>query len=184
MRELKKEVQGKGATQVDYMDQIIHLGDFAYNLNSENGLVGDTFFTRLEPIVSRIPYMTCPGNHEIMSKFEDRIISNITNATEINPAWFAHYRGRMTMPRGKGAGQTDGSDSEHGSDMWYSYDMGPVHFISWSDDLIFTNSSKTTARMAAWLRDDLEKANKNRAQVPWIVAFTHRPMYCSNYRPR
>ena len=30
-----------------------------------------------------------------------------------------------------------------------------------------------------WLKDDLAKANDNRAAVPWVVAFGHRPMYCN-----
>merc|ERR1719171_276776 len=28
-----------------------------------------------------------------------------------------------------------------------------------------------------WLKADLEKANANRERLPWIVLFTHRPMY-------
>lgn len=31
-----------------------------------------------------------------------------------------------------------------------------------------------------WLQTDLNEAVKNRVQRPWIIAYGHRPMYCSN----
>jgi len=31
-----------------------------------------------------------------------------------------------------------------------------------------------------WLQKDLQKAVDNRDNIPWIVMFGHRPMYCSN----
>merc|ERR1712166_1204545 len=31
-----------------------------------------------------------------------------------------------------------------------------------------------------WLEQDLAKANGNRDAVPWIVAMSHFPLYCSN----
>ena len=31
-----------------------------------------------------------------------------------------------------------------------------------------------------WIQADLAAANRNRAKVPWVIAFGHRPMYCSN----
>ena len=30
-----------------------------------------------------------------------------------------------------------------------------------------------------WLIRDLDQANKNRHNVPWVVVFGHRPLYCS-----
>jgi hypothetical protein len=34
--------------------------------------------------------------------------------------------------------------------------------------------------MRDWLEADLILANKNRAVVPWIVIFGHKPMYCTD----
>lgn len=45
-------------------DAIIHNGDFAYNLDTNQGKFGDTFLRSVEPIASKLPYMVSQGNHE------------------------------------------------------------------------------------------------------------------------
>lgn len=45
-------------------DAIIHVGDFAYDMNSENALVGDQFMRQIESLAAYVPYMVCAGNHE------------------------------------------------------------------------------------------------------------------------
>lgn len=45
-------------------DAIIHVGDFAYDMNSENALVGDQFMRQVESLAAYAPYMVCAGNHE------------------------------------------------------------------------------------------------------------------------
>lgn len=55
---LQKEVQN------GVYDGVIHVGDFAYDMNTDNGLVGDAFMDQIQPIAGYLPYMTCPGNHE------------------------------------------------------------------------------------------------------------------------
>lgn len=45
-------------------DAIIHVGDFAYDMDSEDALVGDQFMRQIEPLAAYLPYMVCPGNHE------------------------------------------------------------------------------------------------------------------------
>lgn len=47
------------------LDAVIHLGDFAYNLDTDNARAGDRFMEDIEPIASRIPYLVAPGNHEV-----------------------------------------------------------------------------------------------------------------------
>lgn len=51
-------------TQRHMYDAIIHVGDFAYDMNSDNALVGDQFMNQIQSIAAYTPYMVCAGNHE------------------------------------------------------------------------------------------------------------------------
>lgn len=51
-------------TQRGMYDAIIHVGDFAYDMNTDNGLVGDEFMKQVESFAAYLPYQVCPGNHE------------------------------------------------------------------------------------------------------------------------
>lgn len=53
----------KEAQQQMY-DAIIHIGDFAYDMDSDNAVVGDQFMRQIETVAAYVPYMVCPGNHE------------------------------------------------------------------------------------------------------------------------
>lgn len=132
---------------------IIHAGDFAYNLKDNNGQVGDQFMQLIEQAASFLPYMTCPGNHEIDSDS------------------FAHYRHRFSMPVNEWPMPLE--------QLWYSFDVGPVHFVSYSSEVFFTLGGTLVQTQYDWLVNDLSKANQNRREQPWIIAYGHRPMYCS-----
>lgn len=68
--------------------------------------------------------------------------------------------------------------------LYYSFNMGPVHFIAISTELYYflNYGIKPLANQYQWLINDLREANKpeNRKLRPWIVTMGHRPMYCSN----
>ena len=57
-----------GAIQDDIITNryhlVVHLGDFAYDLDDDDGRMGDAFFRQIEPIAASVPYQVCPGNHE------------------------------------------------------------------------------------------------------------------------
>ncbi|CAB3977176.1 Iron zinc purple acid phosphatase [Paramuricea clavata] len=133
----------------------LHVGDFAYDLASDGGENGDEFMRRVVPIGSTLPYMTCPGNHEI-------------------PFNFSHYRYRFAMPQISWPTPLDR--------MWYSFNLGKAHFISYSTEVYFTYNQSYVDAQIEWLIKDLTEANRieNRKEQPWIIAFGHRPMYCSN----
>ncbi|CAD5221007.1 unnamed protein product [Bursaphelenchus okinawaensis] len=144
----------------DNIDMILHVGDFAYNLDLLDGRVGDQFFNKIESVAAKVPYMTCPGNHEF-------------------PNNFTHYINRFTMP-----------NSEH--NLFYSFDLDKVHFVFITTEIYYNTFLSPNDKLNIddvqhqqlqtqwnWLVNDLEKANKNRYNVPWIVVLGHRPMYCS-----
>ncbi|PAA49848.1 hypothetical protein BOX15_Mlig013810g3 [Macrostomum lignano] len=132
-------------------DMVLHVGDFAYNMDTNNALVGDEFMRQVEPIAAYVPYMTCPGNHESAYNF-------------------SNYRRRFSMPGGDGEGS------------FFSFDYGPVHVISFSSEFYYylDYGWKQAVYQFQWLEEDLQRANQNRANRPWIIAMAHRPMYCSN----
>jgi len=51
-------------TQNGLYDAIIHVGDFAYDMDTDDAAVGDAFMRQIETIAAYVPYMVCPGNHE------------------------------------------------------------------------------------------------------------------------
>ncbi|XP_071789353.1 acid phosphatase type 7-like isoform X1 [Asterias amurensis] len=135
-------------------DAILHVGDFAYDFNNNNGHVGDDFMRQIEPVAAYVPYMTAVGNHEFAYNF-------------------SHYKNRFTMPM-----------YEDNQNLWYSWNLGSAHIISFSTEVYFFPqfSKETQSNQLKWLEADLQEANepKNRAERPWIITMGHRPLYCSD----
>jgi len=134
------------------IDAILHIGDFAYDLYNENGTRGDVWLNSVQSIYANVPVMTVPGNHERAYNF-------------------SNYKNRFTMPM-----------REDNDNFWYSFDMGPIHFVGIStESYMYPDQIEALVfqRQFEWLKADLAQANANRKNVPWIVTFGHRPMYCA-----
>ncbi|UCE39290.1 MAG: metallophosphoesterase [Thermoplasmata archaeon] len=65
-----------------------------------------------------------------------------------------------------------GSDSE----FYYSFNYSMIHFVAICSDVDYSIGSE----QYNWLVDDLAAADSDRVVHPWIIAFSHRPMYSSN----
>jgi acid phosphatase type 7 len=132
-------------------DGVLHIGDFAYDLHDNDGRVGDHWLNIVQPLAANYAYMTLPGNHEGHNNF-------------------THYKQRFYMPV---------NDANQATNYFYSFDMGPAHFVMMSTEVYFDDTNVTQVTQMNWLLKDLEQANRNRKIRPWLIVLSHRPMYCS-----
>lgn len=45
-------------TMLGFYDAILHVGDFAYDMHSDNARVGDAFMNQIQTVAAYLPYMT------------------------------------------------------------------------------------------------------------------------------
>lgn len=133
-------------------DAVHILGDLSYAWGTVPGPeiegIWDTWSREAQAYSTFVPQMVTVGNHEGYDGG-------------------AAYKARFRMP---------GPESSGDGNYYWSQDIGVVHLVSISTDLVPTSKE---AQMA-WLISDLTQANSNRARVPWIVLTTHHPMYSSD----
>ena len=53
-------------------------------------------------------------------------------------------------------------------------------FFSYSTEVFFLTNGSYVQTQKDWIMADLAAANLKRDRVPWVIAFGHRPLYCSN----
>ena len=131
------------------VDFYMHVGDMAYTkgLDSEFQFA---FFDIYGETMRGLPCWPAMGNHE----------GGASKGLTATGPYFDAY----VCPA---AGECGGLAS--GTEAYYSWDFGRVHFICLdSHDLPRT----ATGPMAEWLKADLEKA-----QADWIIAYWHHPPY-------
>jgi len=80
---------------------------------------------------------------------------------------FSNFNMRFNMP-----------NYANSKNHYYSFNLGNIHFTTLSLDLVIENPS-SMPYMLNWLEKDLSEAHANRNQRPWIIVYTHRPLYCS-----
>jgi hypothetical protein len=87
----------------------------------------------------------------------------------------ALYFGNLTLPQ-------DTSTYPDYAELFYSVDVGPVHIIALDDAWIVSQSKDPgyAKVLGDWLEADLSAAQKNRANVPWIIATHHHAEYSSS----
>jgi len=134
------------------VDVVFHPGDIGYDDGDEH--VWDVFMRAIEPIAARVPYMTAPGNHELLWNFS------------------AYKRRFPAMP--SALPRTVGHFDDVA--MFYELNIGPFSvFMLDSESVIDT--AEITPMQSAWFADAaMAAAAANRP----ILTMTHRPMYCSS----
>jgi len=137
--------------------QVIHVGDFAYDFNDQDGRVGDNFMIQMEPIASSVPYMVTAGNHEHQMNF-------------------SHYKYRFL-----GVTQGLAQNSKSTTNLWYSWNAEWVHFVVIDTEMYaFNYNPGQVATHLNWFENDLIEANKNRAKYPWIIMLGHKASWMDN----
>lgn len=135
----------------NYLDMIWHIGDLGYNLDDDNGRVGDNFMNMIMPVSSLIPYQVSPGNHE-----EDMDT-------------FHQFKNRFTMP-----------NWETHENMYYTFDVGPLHVISMNTEAYMDGVEILfVEQFYNWFVDHLETFNRTRTNE-WLIVYGHRPFYCTD----
>lgn len=166
------------------VDLMLHAGDIAYADDAFIHLpcaaefcyedIWNQYMNLMEPLASEMPYMTTPGNHEAECH-SPACLLNADRREALRNFTAYNHRFRMPSPESKGV-----------MNMWYSFNYGPVHFISLDTETAFPLAPEEHmyvlpcggfGDMLTWLEQDLIEANKERGQRPWIVVASHHPMY-------
>lgn len=133
-----------------------HVGDLGYDLAHLRGGRAMQFLESMENVTASLPYMVSPGNHEAALNF-------------------SHFRLLYSMPM-----------KSRTENLYYSYDIGPVHVLSYNTEVFFWpeswNDSYHMQSMYDWMEVDLAAASASRdtsGPTKWVVVVGHRPMYCA-----
>ncbi|XP_010258129.1 PREDICTED: probable inactive purple acid phosphatase 2 [Nelumbo nucifera] len=151
---------------------ISHIGDISYARGYS--WLWDTFFTQIEPIASKVPYHVCIGNHEYNWPLQPwrpdwaRTIYGRDGGGECG----VPYSLRFNMP-GNSSFIT-GTRAPATRNLYYSFDVGVVHFVYMSTETNFLPGSD----QYNFLKHDLETVD--RKKTPFVVVQGHRPMYTTS----
>ena len=180
------------------IDLIVHMGDHAYDLGGFHERRGDGYMQAFEKVLSRVPWLPIMGNHEFYDWSPNgdhltRYLNQTAGPVVAFPASHPLVKGATTTAKSAigrlvatgnhHAAGTHGGQVPSGTSRWYSTDFGLLHLVNIEGNMY--NNDDTcgeSCRVAQlkWLEADLKAANANRVAVPWIVAFSHFPLFCSN----
>ena len=171
-------------------DWVWHVGDIAYADDSfvHAGQVFKFYYEEtynqymnlVQPFTSTHQYMVLPGNHEAechspACQVDVEKLEALGN--------FSAYNSRFLMPS---------ATSNGNSNMWYSFNYGPVHFVSIDTETNYDGAPNDHytwhggngdfwGDQVAWLEADLAQAAQERDVRPWIFVGGHRPIYSAKH---
>ncbi|XP_051122030.1 probable inactive purple acid phosphatase 2 [Andrographis paniculata] len=155
---------------------ISHIGDISYARGYS--WLWDTFFNQIEPVASKVPYHVCIGNHEYDWPAQPwkPSWSYSVYGTDGGGECGVPYSLRFHMP-GNSSEPTN-TRAPATRNVYYSFDMGVVHFVYFSTETNFLSGSK----QYDFLKSDLESVD--RSKTPFVVVQGHRPMYTTSHETR
>ncbi|MFL5765121.1 MAG: metallophosphoesterase [Bacteroidia bacterium] len=133
------------------------LGDNAYTNGLDAEYQGDFFNIFKNKLLRQTPVWPVPGNHEYANNAALQVSHTIA------------YFNIFSLPA---SAEMGGAAS--GTESWYSFNYGNIHFISLDSYGIDAGSrmSDTLGPQAAWLKNDLA-ANTQK----WTIVYFHHPPY-------
>ncbi|ONI30943.1 hypothetical protein PRUPE_1G283200 [Prunus persica] len=150
---------------------VSHIGDISYARGYS--WLWDQFFSQIEPLASKLPYHVCIGNHEYdwplqPWKPEWASMYGKDGGGECGVPYSLKFNmpGNSSEPTGTGAPAT--------RNLYYSFDVGSVHFVYISTETNFVQGSK----QLEFIKRDLEAVD--RRKTPFVVVQGHRPMYTTS----
>jgi hypothetical protein len=162
------------------ISMILHAGDLSYADCDQN--LWDSYGEMIEPLATRIPWMVCPGNHEI--EFNGTDYMNLFTAFEaryrmpyVKPATFGDViiKSEINPKTGMPFCTPSVFQTEYNfGNSFFSFNNGLVHAVYLNP---YTNSLPTSDQFN-WLQNDLESVNRN--ITPWLIVVMHCPWYSSN----
>jgi hypothetical protein len=133
----------------------------------------------LTNISATMPYMTAVGNHESECHSPACIVDILGKGEALRN--FSAYNARWPMPSKQSGGV---------GAMWYSFNMGPIHFVTVNTETDFRGAGEENhgdsgvlpaghfapdGEYLKWLEADLAAARGPASATKWIIAGGHRP---------
>ncbi|XP_073391958.1 probable inactive purple acid phosphatase 2 isoform X2 [Physcomitrium patens] len=164
---LKRDLEEIGARP----SIIAHIGDISYARGYS--WLWDSFFTQIQPIAATAPYHVCMGNHDYDWPGQPFKPSWSSYGTDSGGECGVPYSMRFIMP---GSSSSSTGSSPDIKNLYYSINVGVVHFLFYSTETNFLPGSDQYAFIANDLR------TVDRIKTPFVVLLGHRPLYTTDYR--
>ena len=144
---------------IDAPDAWILLGDNAYSSGTETEYTNNFFGIYGSNILKNHKLYPAPGNHDYGN-------TSANKSSRSMP-----YHSIFSVPQ-----TTEGGGAVSNKQNYYSYNIGPIHFLSLDSYGIESDGTDIqasgTSALKTWLEADLA-ANTNK----WIIAYWHHPPY-------
>jgi hypothetical protein len=144
-------------------DSVLHVGDWAYDLEEANSTVGNQFFNDIQGYAATKPVACVEGNHEACggcAEIEGLGEENLNNFTEYKARFHA-----TALYAGANAGTHTA--------RYYSFNQGLTHFLVFTcEAYLYARDAGFLANQLAFMKADL--AAVDRKVTPWVVALVHK----------
>ncbi|KAK3042340.1 hypothetical protein RJ639_002386 [Escallonia herrerae] len=165
---ISRDIQALG----DRPALVSHIGDISYARGYS--WIWDNFFNQIEPVASQVPYHVCIGNHEYdwpLQPWKPDWSYSIYG-TDGGGECGVPYSLRFSMPGN--SSEPTATRAPATRNLYYSFDMGSVHFLFISTETNFLQGSS----QYNFIKQDLESVD--RKKTPFVVVQGHRPMYTTS----